>query len=49
MNGQGLGSDFNAVTIVSANGLVREVPRLTKWEVAERVWDAIHEARSAGR
>src|SRR5438105_4783447 len=49
VNGQGLGSDFNAVTIVSANGLVREVPRLTKWEVAERVWDAIHEARSAGR
>jgi phosphopantothenoylcysteine decarboxylase/phosphopantothenate--cysteine ligase len=49
VDGQGLGSDFNAVTILSAKGLVREVPRVTKWEVAERVWDAIHEARSAGR
>lgn len=46
VDGQGLGSDFNAVTILSANGVVGEVPRLTKWEVAERVWDAIHEARS---
>lgn len=47
VDGQGLGSDFNAVTILSANGMVGEVPRLTKWEVAERVWDAIHEARSS--
>jgi len=42
---QGLGSDFNAVTIIPASGPVIQVPRLPKWEVAERIWDAIDAAR----
>jgi phosphopantothenoylcysteine decarboxylase / phosphopantothenate---cysteine ligase len=41
VDGQGLGSDFNAVTIVSATGEVVDIPRLPKWEVAGRIWDAI--------
>ena len=45
VDGQGLGSDFNAVTIVGADGQVTEVPRLPKWEVAIRIWDAIDAAR----
>ena len=43
---QGLGSDYNAVTIVGPQGVVAEVPRLPKWEVAEQIWDVIHTARS---
>ncbi len=42
----GMGSDFNAVTILGPKGLVSNVPRLPKWEVAERIWDVIHAARS---
>ena len=41
---QGLGSDYNAVTIMSARASV-EVARASKWEVAERIWDAIDAAR----
>jgi len=47
VDGQGLGSDFNAVTIVSASGEVVDIPRLPKWEVAERIWDAIDASRNA--
>jgi phosphopantothenoylcysteine decarboxylase / phosphopantothenate---cysteine ligase len=46
VDGQGLGSDFNAVTIVSASGEVVDIPRLPKWEVAERIWDAIDASRN---
>lgn len=46
VNGQGLGSEFNAVTIVAPSGVVAEVPRLPKWEVAERIWDAIDARRN---
>ncbi len=42
----GIGSDYNAVTIVGRGGAVDEVPRLPKWDVAERIWDAITAARS---
>jgi phosphopantothenoylcysteine decarboxylase/phosphopantothenate--cysteine ligase len=46
VDGQGLGSDFNAVTIVSASGAVVDIPRLPKWEVAGRIWDAIDATRN---
>jgi len=46
VDGQGMGSDFNAVTIVSASGVVVDIPRLPKWEVAERIWDAIDASRN---
>jgi phosphopantothenoylcysteine decarboxylase / phosphopantothenate---cysteine ligase len=49
IDGQGIGSDFNAVTILGSEGVVAEVPRLPKWEVAERIWDAIYAARAARR
>ncbi|MDQ6711090.1 MAG: bifunctional phosphopantothenoylcysteine decarboxylase/phosphopantothenate--cysteine ligase CoaBC [Candidatus Dormibacteraeota bacterium] len=42
---QGIGSDFNAVTILAPTGAPIEVPRLPKWEVAERIWDAVDAAR----
>jgi phosphopantothenoylcysteine decarboxylase/phosphopantothenate--cysteine ligase len=48
VDGQGLGSDFNAVTIVGPAGVVAEVPRLPKWEVAGRIWDAIDACRNRG-
>ena len=48
VDGQGLGSDFNAVTVVSASGLVVDIPRLPKWEVAGRIWDAIDTTRNRG-
>jgi phosphopantothenoylcysteine decarboxylase/phosphopantothenate--cysteine ligase len=48
VDGQGLGSDFNAVTIVAPAGVVTEVPRLPKWEVAGRIWDAIDAYRTRG-
>ena len=48
VDGQGLGSDFNAVTIVSASGVVVDIPRLPKWEVAGRIWDAIDTTRNRG-
>jgi phosphopantothenoylcysteine decarboxylase / phosphopantothenate---cysteine ligase len=44
VDGQGLGSDFNAVTIIGRDGIVTEVPRLPKWDVAGRIWDAIEVA-----
>jgi phosphopantothenoylcysteine decarboxylase/phosphopantothenate--cysteine ligase len=43
--GQGMGSDFNAVTIISPGGQPVDVPRAPKWEIAGRIWDAIHAAR----
>lgn len=48
VDGQGLGSDFNAVTILGCDGTQREVPRLPKWEVAGQIWDAIEAARHRG-
>ncbi len=45
----GFGSDFNAVTILGTNGRVARVPRLPKWEVAERIWDAIHAAHTGSK
>jgi len=48
VDGQGLASDFNAVTIVSPSGVVAEVPRLPKWQVAGQIWDAIDAARNRG-
>ena len=48
VDGQGLASDFNAVTIVSPSGVVAEVPRLPKWQVAGQIWDAIEAARNRG-
>jgi phosphopantothenoylcysteine decarboxylase/phosphopantothenate--cysteine ligase len=44
--GQGLGSDFNAVTIISPTGESVDVARAPKWEIAERIWDSIDAARS---
>ena len=46
VDGQGLASDFNAVTIVGPSGVVTDVPRLPKWEVAGRIWDAIDAGRN---
>jgi phosphopantothenoylcysteine decarboxylase / phosphopantothenate---cysteine ligase len=48
VDGQGLASDFNAVTIVAPSGVVADVPRLPKWEVAGRIWDAIDACRNRG-
>ncbi len=48
VDGQGLASDFNAVTIVTPSGVVAEVPRLPKLEVAGRIWDAIDAGRNRG-
>ena len=48
VDGQGIGSDFNAVTIVGPSGFKAEVPRLPKWEVAGRIWDAIDARRNRG-
>jgi phosphopantothenoylcysteine decarboxylase/phosphopantothenate--cysteine ligase len=48
VDGQGLASDFNAVTVVTPTGVVAEVPRLPKWEVAGRIWDAIDAGRNRG-
>jgi phosphopantothenoylcysteine decarboxylase/phosphopantothenate--cysteine ligase len=45
LDGQGLGSDFNAVTVLGPKGVVAEVPRLPKVEVAKKIWDAIESAR----
>lgn len=45
--GQGLGSDFNAVTILTPAGDPVVVPRAPKWEIAERIWDAIDAARKS--
>ena len=49
VDGQGLGSDFNAVTILDAQGVIAEIPRQTKWEVAQRIWDAVEAVRAARR
>jgi len=48
VDGQGLASDFNAVTIVTPAGVAAEVPRLPKVEVAGRIWDAIDAGRNRG-
>ena len=48
VDGQGLASDFNAVTIVTPSGIVADVPRLPKLEVADRIWDAIDAGRNRG-
>jgi phosphopantothenoylcysteine decarboxylase / phosphopantothenate---cysteine ligase len=46
VDGQGIGSDFNAVTIVGPSGFSAEVPRLPKWDVAAQIWDAIDARRN---
>ncbi|TMD03968.1 MAG: bifunctional phosphopantothenoylcysteine decarboxylase/phosphopantothenate--cysteine ligase CoaBC [Chloroflexi bacterium] len=43
--GVGIGSEDNAVTILGPSGVVDEVPRAPKGEVAERIWDAITATR----
>ncbi|HYS29440.1 MAG TPA: bifunctional phosphopantothenoylcysteine decarboxylase/phosphopantothenate--cysteine ligase CoaBC [Candidatus Limnocylindria bacterium] len=43
--GIGIGSEDNAVTILGPSGVVDEVPRAPKGEVAERIWDAITATR----
>jgi phosphopantothenoylcysteine decarboxylase/phosphopantothenate--cysteine ligase len=48
VDGQGLASDFNAVTIVTPSGVAAEVPRLPKVEVAGRIWDAIDAGLNRG-
>ena len=48
VDGQGLASDFNAVTILTPSGVVAEVPRLPKLEVAAQIWDAIDAGRNRG-
>jgi len=45
---RGLGSDFNAVSIFDPSGLVAEVPRASKWQVALKVWDSIDACRHRG-
>jgi phosphopantothenoylcysteine decarboxylase/phosphopantothenate--cysteine ligase len=47
VDGQGLGSDFNAVTILSPSGVVARLSRRPKWEIAQGIWDAIDAARTA--
>jgi phosphopantothenoylcysteine decarboxylase / phosphopantothenate---cysteine ligase len=49
VDGQGLGSDFNAVTILGAEGMIAEIPRRSKWEVAQGIWDAVEHARAGRR
>ncbi|HYM49619.1 MAG TPA: bifunctional phosphopantothenoylcysteine decarboxylase/phosphopantothenate--cysteine ligase CoaBC [Candidatus Limnocylindrales bacterium] len=49
VDGQGLGSDYNAATILSLAGVVAEIPRQTKWQVANQIWDAIEAARASRR
>jgi phosphopantothenoylcysteine decarboxylase/phosphopantothenate--cysteine ligase len=49
VDGQGMGSDFNAATILDRQRVVAEIPRLPKWRVAHRIWDAVEAARAAGR
>jgi phosphopantothenoylcysteine decarboxylase/phosphopantothenate--cysteine ligase len=45
VDGQGLGSDFNAALVIGRQGAVLDdIPRLPKGAVAERVWDAIRGA-----
>ncbi|MBC7347496.1 MAG: bifunctional phosphopantothenoylcysteine decarboxylase/phosphopantothenate--cysteine ligase CoaBC, partial [Clostridia bacterium] len=39
--GAGFGGDTNIVTFLFGDGQVEELPRLTKAEVARRLWDAI--------
>ncbi|MBC7337989.1 MAG: bifunctional 4'-phosphopantothenoylcysteine decarboxylase/phosphopantothenoylcysteine synthetase, partial [Clostridia bacterium] len=39
--GAGFGGDTNIVTFLFRDGQVEELPRLTKAEVARRLWDAI--------
>jgi len=49
LDGQGLGSDFNAATILDAHRVIAEIPRRSKWEVAQRIWDAVEAARAGSR
>ncbi len=41
-----MGSDESAVTIFDRKGVVAQLPRLPKWEVAEHIWDAVQAART---
>ena len=49
VDGQGLASDFNAVTIIAPGGVATEVPLMPKWDVAQRIWDAIDVTRGKSR
>ncbi len=44
---QGMGGDFNAVTVFGRDGSKSVVARQTKWEVAHEVWDAVVAARKS--
>jgi phosphopantothenoylcysteine decarboxylase/phosphopantothenate--cysteine ligase len=45
VDGQGLGSDFNAALVIGPQGaVIDDIPRLPKSEVAERIWDNIRSA-----
>jgi phosphopantothenoylcysteine decarboxylase/phosphopantothenate--cysteine ligase len=48
VDGQGLGSDYNAATVISPSGVLAEIPRMPKWDVAARIWDAIDASRNHG-
>jgi len=42
----GFGSDYNTVTLLHPDGRQIEVPRLTKVEVAHRIWDEVNAIRA---
>jgi phosphopantothenoylcysteine decarboxylase/phosphopantothenate--cysteine ligase len=48
VDGQGLGSDYNAATVIAPSGIVADIPRMSKWDVATRIWDAIDASRNHG-
>jgi phosphopantothenoylcysteine decarboxylase/phosphopantothenate--cysteine ligase len=48
VDGQGLGSDYNAATVIAPSGVLAEIPRMPKWDVAARIWDAIDASRNHG-
>ena len=39
--GSGFGTDTNRVSLIDAAGAVTDLPLLPKYEVAERIWDAV--------
>ncbi|NPV27713.1 MAG: bifunctional phosphopantothenoylcysteine decarboxylase/phosphopantothenate--cysteine ligase CoaBC [Firmicutes bacterium] len=41
--GAGFGEETNIVTLISANGLMVDLPKLSKYEVAHRIFDAVTE------
>lgn len=46
--GSGFGTDTNEVTLYTSEGSAETWPLLTKREVAQRLWDKIHESRASG-